>query len=421
MTIYNPLTLRGAGTCTTNGAPSGNGTYLNYTGSGTAIIIGDNSATDKEGYKLRDFEVIGTSSATNGIQVGAGHASSKWFLKGSIKRVTVRGFTKAGAAGFLLDSVISGVFEQCYAQANAIGFSITGTTTNSTFINCYARTNTGIGWYLHDIVESSFHDCLSESNGAEGLKIWTSGVGSLVFNNFYSTDNNSSSGTAPVVIGGDSNAPAYITFVGGYFQTTMTPNYQFNLGYAQYVEWINPTVTSYNASWMTVTANTVGCKYRTNAYPNLDMTDIAGWTATRLNMKCENHSWTPTITDQHSHTATTSVAKGVYSLDGNRVTVTGQVALSDKSSLTGTDALLIQLPSALGNVAPSPSPNMPGVVQVAYVGTDNSGLSMQANPSTTTAYIMQNSVSSITDGLVLLVSDCVNTSQFYFSVSYLVQ
>lgn len=421
LTVYNPITLCGAGTCTTNGAPSGNGTYLNYNGTGTGIIIGDNSATDKEGYHLRDFELTGTVSAANGIQVGAGYAASKWFMKSSIERVTVRNFTKTGAAGFAIDSVISSTFTQCYAQNNYYGFSFVagGVCTNSLFSNCWARTNTNIGWYIQACVASTFHTCLSEANGDAGLKLWTNGVGSLEFINWYNTANNVTSGAAPVIIGGASNGPQYVNFRGGYFDNIHNPPYQFNLDYANYITWSSPTVSSFNSGWMTVTANTISCEFKSNAYPSLDVGNIAGWTPYRLRVDVQNISWTPAYsgTTGTVGTYTATVAKGQYSITGNRVNGWAELALSDKGSWTGTAQL--SLPAAPGNVL-STGPKIAGSVIVGNATlTGSAGISLLPYPSTQIAYVeISKAVSS--SSAELTCADCNNNSYFWYSFEYLI-
>lgn len=278
LTITKALRFEGdAGMGEHLGTVSDGVTCLKYTGSGVALTLYGLDVNGVYNIHLSNFMLLGTASATGGILLGTNFNTP--VLLSSIKNVIAIGFTKSGAYGIKCLRTQQTVFENVYAVQCYQGFYLgvatgdTGANTTLTFINCHSRSNTTYGWYIKDLIGSSFYQCMAEANGNAGLYLYSNQVISVSFVQWHSESNNAKGGTAPQVITGALSGPSYINFYGGYFGDNIH-GLRWDIDYARYINFHNITMGSYTNS-IKITANTTNCNFDTWA-TNVTYIDIIG-------------------------------------------------------------------------------------------------------------------------------------------------
>ena len=255
ITIDRTIRIDGAGSCESNGQPGVSTTKLTYTGAGIGLSL----VGSTENIHLYNFSLFGTASATGGILIG----SFSTVMKSSLTNIHVSSFSKVGAYGIKLMSSIEMHYTEVYAQFNYDGWvigAIDTFNTSSSFMNCWSRQNIRYGWYISKLVGSSLYQCMAESNGNNGLCLYSNGVWGVDFYSWYSEANNITGGTAPIVITGPATAPFSINFYGGVF-TDGVGNLIWDIDYASLITWNNLRQYYYGAGFMSVTANTAACSF----------------------------------------------------------------------------------------------------------------------------------------------------------------
>ena len=192
---------------------------------GTMIQFGVNSGSPRSAGRaiLKDLTIAGHSGYDYGVRMGTANTQ---ILQSSIERVDVRYFTKSGAAGVLLDWVVSFVVDQLAAHQNYNGMLVgtdppgEGSTTLS-ISNSRFRANDNDGLQVHSVMGLKTYNNVYEGNTGWGLKLvghsgFSNGVHTLI-NDWY--ESNTAGGLYLTGGPGDTNAGGPYTFLGGVFQS----------------------------------------------------------------------------------------------------------------------------------------------------------------------------------------------------------
>jgi hypothetical protein len=260
--IDRPIIFAGSGGQGVNqGGADLNTTRLIYTGAGNAITVTGDGAQGHLNVHLRDFLLNGTSAADGGIILG----TVNYVSQSSIKNVACNLFSKVGAYGIRFQRVLKTICENVYCRSNYDGFLFLGTNTTVTLFNCYSYANTRYGYNVQSLISGSFEGrTAAESNGNAGLYLYGDGANQCDFFGYYSEANCTAGGAAPIIITGSAaNTSKYHNFFGGVIRDPVAGT-SFALDYAERIEFWNPTLESYGAGFITVTANTSICHFYTH-------------------------------------------------------------------------------------------------------------------------------------------------------------
>ena len=145
-------------------------TILKHTGGGIAITIGGTG--NAHDTSIRDLDLQGNADSMGGL-LFISTVVDKWCLRSVYERVSVHGFTKAGAVGIDHEASIENTFRNCYAHSNYIGWKIaTGLSTTVTLSGCLGRVNLREGLLLQNATAVTIdQQCVFESNGGQGIRI----------------------------------------------------------------------------------------------------------------------------------------------------------------------------------------------------------------------------------------------------------
>ena len=145
-------------------------TILKHTGGGIAITVGGTG--NAHDISIRDLDLQGNADSMGGL-LFISTVVDKWCLRSVFERVSVHGFTKAGAVGIDHEAGIENTFRNCYAHSNYIGWKIaTGLSTTVTLSGCLGRVNLREGLLLQNATAVTIdQQCVFESNGGQGIRI----------------------------------------------------------------------------------------------------------------------------------------------------------------------------------------------------------------------------------------------------------
>ena len=276
ITIDRALIFKGSGSSggVGTGNPGASTTKLVYGGTGIAITLIGSGSEGKENIHLSDFSLYGNASATGGIKIGEAASSGVFISKSTFKNIHIRTFPNTGAEGLRLALCLESTFENIYVQDCYDGIKLQGSITSCQFNEVYSRTNVRYGWDIINALGCNFNLGLAESNNDIGLNINTVGSGNLNFYNWYSENNCSTSGAAPIVIGSDSASTVLsVNFFGGTIYDQVS-NIAIALDYANNVSFYSTRLSTYN-DFMSVTSNTIACNFFTSGH-NITSSNVTG-------------------------------------------------------------------------------------------------------------------------------------------------
>jgi hypothetical protein len=247
---------------------------INFTGTGAAFELVGSEANGTRNVHIKDLSIQGSASGTCGILVG-NSAPSGYATMSSVINVQIKGFTATNACGLHVKDSINCYFRNVSCFSNYDGVKCQGENTTITFESCWATTNLRYGWFLDTVIITAvFTLCIGENNQDAGLYI-RGNVSNLLFNEYHSEINNRSTGLAPQVITSIgatlTDNPRYINFMGGYFGDSVGATFKsFDITGGYYINWYNPTLTSYSAGFMSVTSTTTACNFDSTiaTFPN---------------------------------------------------------------------------------------------------------------------------------------------------------
>lgn len=190
---------------------------LCYSGSATAINVatqggaGWSFGTTLAGTELKDFALIGTASATAGIQIGTA-SSSVFPIRVKMDSVSIFNFAGAGVSGLKINYLVTGLFERVYAYNNTDGIFVAGGTTMN-FRNIISRVNGRYGVHITNTTNSVSSlsiesQSVIESNTDSGLLVLTAGTtnGTVAVRDTHFENNCVSSGTYQCLVGPSSGS-----------------------------------------------------------------------------------------------------------------------------------------------------------------------------------------------------------------------
>jgi hypothetical protein len=289
--INKAIRIDGAGSCSGNesnatGQPGTSTTQITCTGTNIngIEILGDGTE-GVENVHLSNFSLWGSATMNDGIQLGTGVLVTK----SSLKNVHVRGFTKTGKLGIRLNRVLEFYMENVYSQFNYHGIgNLNGDIcTTLRTMNVHSRTNTVNGVIIQGTFSGGASTALlCEGNGEEGIVIAPGASDSCtgnVFYGYYSEANNApgagaATGLAPIVIGNSAGVASDITFYNAKIDDDATNDFggkSILLDRAEKVCFEDCELTTYNAGFMSATANTSSCQFRTPVASIVE-TDVTG-------------------------------------------------------------------------------------------------------------------------------------------------
>ncbi len=152
----------------------GPNTILNYTGSGHAIDVSGDGETATN-LVIADLSIRGSSGGESGVHLSA-------FNHGSVRNVTVSGFTGTDKAGFLNEGCNAIAFYNCTARDNTHGLHNVGVVVNSSNYSVNALTWHGgqilanVGWGIWEDGAESTTVGANTGNAYFGVTIQDNGV-----------------------------------------------------------------------------------------------------------------------------------------------------------------------------------------------------------------------------------------------------
>lgn len=181
------------------GAFGNKGTVFNYSGSGYAIVMGDQVNDVHYDLNVANITIVGTSSGKAGLRIGAVLSDANNTLgRCSVRNVVITDFDSTdiehdiskteygdtgggdyngtaiiGGCGLFIRRAVNVIVENLEVRGNYIGIMEASNhmATTYTFRDCYIHVNDSHGVRLSDSVSMLFDRCIFENNGGVGLKI----------------------------------------------------------------------------------------------------------------------------------------------------------------------------------------------------------------------------------------------------------
>jgi len=277
LTISRQVQLIGSGAGEVDGTAGTSTTTINYTGTGVAISLIGANVNGIDNMHLSDFHIVGTVSSDGGLLVGdawSGHPFNDGFVvDSSFINLSFNGFTKVNAYGMRVRNVLNSYFRNLHPKNCYDGLLLNGIITTLSFHNSWFRSSVRNGFRIDadgtngQISNVVLNDCTSEANGEAGLYL-SGQIAALDFYSYHSEANNTTGGTAPIVITDNGQLCQGINFWGGVVQDKVGA-LQYDVTGTLYTTWTNVIVPSYAAAFIKVSSTTL---YGAFNYAGVEMT-----------------------------------------------------------------------------------------------------------------------------------------------------